>query len=36
MKSSCAAPAARCGMGTHDYWLYSVGLVFVTVLVIVA
>jgi len=23
-------------MGTHDYWLYSVGLVFVTVLVIVA
>jgi hypothetical protein len=24
------------GMGTHDYWLYSFGLVFVTVLVIVA
>jgi hypothetical protein len=24
------------GMGTHDYWLYSVGLVFVTVLVIIA
>jgi hypothetical protein len=24
------------GMGTHDYWLYSVGLVFVTLLVIVA
>jgi len=24
------------GMGTHDYWLYSVGLVFVTILVVVA
>jgi hypothetical protein len=24
------------GMGTHDYWLYSFGLIFVTVLVIVA
>jgi hypothetical protein len=31
-----AAGATMPGMRTHDYWLYSVGLIFVTVLVIVA
>jgi hypothetical protein len=33
----CSHAGARiAGMATHDYWLYSLGLVFVTVLVIVA
>jgi hypothetical protein len=30
------AGATIAGMGTHDYWLYSVGLLFVTALVIIA
>jgi hypothetical protein len=30
------AGAKIAGMGTHDYWLYSASLVFITVLVIVA
>jgi hypothetical protein len=30
------AGARIAGMRTHDYWLYSLGLVFVTLLVIVA
>ena len=30
------AGARIAGMETHDYWLYSLGLVFVTMLVMVA
>jgi hypothetical protein len=30
------AGATIAGMGTPDYWIYSIGLVFVTLLVIVA
>jgi hypothetical protein len=30
------ARAMIAGMGTQDYWIYSIGLVFVTVLVLIA
>jgi hypothetical protein len=30
------ARAIMAGMGTQDYWIYSVGLVFLTFLVLIA
>jgi hypothetical protein len=37
LKSDCLAAAATIPvMGTPDYWIYSLGLVFVTALVLVA